>query len=136
MKHWNFGQSRHISLSLDDFLDEKDAAGFQFFAGKEPWLVGIQKITWRTFFRVCTEELDDLSLKATKLVIEYCLEILDEVEGTISGKATLARLQTALKLQYAEQCENKVFQYQWAMRHPIVKEAITRALSNRFPQRS
>jgi hypothetical protein len=45
MKHWNFGQSRHISLSLDDFLDEKDAAGFKFFAGKEPWLVGIQKIT-------------------------------------------------------------------------------------------
>jgi len=136
MKHWNFGQSRHISLSLDDFLDEKDAAGFKFFAGKEPWLVGIQKITWQTFFRVCTEEMDDLSLEATKLVIEYCLEILDEVEGTISGKATLARLQTALKLQYAEQCENKVFQYQWAMRHPIVKEAITRALSNRFPQRS
>jgi hypothetical protein len=50
--------------------------------------------------------MDDLSLEATKLVIEYCLEILDEVEGTISGKATLARLQTALKLQYAEQYEN------------------------------
>jgi hypothetical protein len=98
--------------------------------------VGIQKITWQTFFRVCTEEMDDLSLEATKLVIEYCLEILNEVEGTISGKATLARIQTALSLQYAEQYENKVFQYQWAMRHPIVKEAITRALSNRFPQRS
>ena len=100
MKHWNFGQSRHISLSLDDFLDEKDAAGYKFFAGKEPWLVGIQKITWQTFFRVCTEEMDDLSLEATKMVIEYCLKILDEVEGTISEKATLARLQTALKLQY------------------------------------
>ncbi|MBV9644883.1 MAG: hypothetical protein JO334_15080 [Verrucomicrobia bacterium] len=136
MKHWNFGQSRHISLSLDDFLDEKDAAGFKFFVGKEPWLVGIQKITWRTFFRVCTEEMDDLSLEATKLVIEYCLDVLDEVEGTISGKATLSRLQNALKLQLAEQYENKVFQYQWAMRHPIVKEAITRALSNRFPHRS
>jgi hypothetical protein len=136
MKHWNFGQSRHISLSLDDFLDEKDAAGFKFFAGKEPWLVGIQKITWQTFFRVCTEEMDDLSLEATKLVIEYCLEVLEEAEEKIRGKATLARLQTALKLQYAEQYENKVFQYQWAMRHPIVKEAITRALSNRFPQRS
>ena len=71
-----------------------------------------------------------------KLVIEYCLEVLEEAEEKIRGKATLARLQTALKLQYAEQCENKVFQYQWAMRHPIVKEAITRALSNRFPQRS
>ena len=136
MKHWNFGQSRHISLSLDDFLAEKDDAGFKFFAGKEPWLVGIQKITWQKFFRVCTEEMDDLSLEATKLVIEYCLEVLDEIEGTISAKATLARLQKALKLQYAEQYENKVFQYQWTMRHPIVKEAITRALSNRFPHRS
>jgi hypothetical protein len=36
IKHWNFGQSRHISLSLDDFLDEKDAAGYKFFAGKSP----------------------------------------------------------------------------------------------------
>jgi hypothetical protein len=58
-------------------------------------------------------------LEATKLVIEYCLEILDEVEGTISGKATLARLRTALKLQYAEQCENKVFQYQWAQHNNL-----------------
>jgi hypothetical protein len=80
--------------------------------------------------------MDDLSLEATKLVIEYCLEVLEEAEEKIRGKATLARIQTALKLQYAEQYENKVFQYQWAMRHPIVKEAITRALSNRFPQRS
>jgi hypothetical protein len=96
MKHWNFGQSRHSSLSLDDFLDEKDAAGFEFFAGKEPWLVGIQKITWQTFFKVCTEEMDDLSLKATRLVIEYCLEILDEVEGTISGKAEDFRALTPL----------------------------------------
>ena len=58
----------------------------------------LHKLSWQTFFRVCTEEMDDLSLKATKLVIEYCLEILDEVERTIPGKATLARLQAALTL--------------------------------------
>jgi hypothetical protein len=39
----------------------------------------------------------------------------------------------ALDLQYAERYENKVYQYRWAFRHPVVKEAITRALANRFP---
>ena len=29
------------------------------------------------------------------------------------------------------QYENKPYQYQWAIRHPVVKEAITRALNNR-----
>ena len=48
--------------------------------------------TWQNFFRVCTEEMDDLSLKATKLVIEYCLEILDEAKGKITGKPSLDRL--------------------------------------------
>jgi rRNA-processing protein FCF1 len=79
--------------------------------------------------------LDDLSQRAVKLVIEYCLEVLEEVEKIIRGKATLARLEAALDLQYAEQFENKVFQYRWALRHPVVKEAITRAMGNRFPSR-
>jgi hypothetical protein len=34
-------------------------------------LKGISKLTWQTFFRVCTEEVDDLSMRAVKLVIEY-----------------------------------------------------------------
>ncbi len=72
---------------------------------------GVDKLTWQTFFRVCTQEMDDMSLKATKLVIEYCLEVLKEVEQIIRGKATLARLEAALDLQYAEQFENRVFQY-------------------------
>ena len=50
--------------------------------------------------------MDDLSQKATKLVIEYCLEVLEEVEETIRGKASLARLEAALDVQYAEQNEN------------------------------
>jgi hypothetical protein len=132
---WNFGDSRRTPLSLDEFLAQKEADGVEFFAGKEPWLKGIDKLNFQTFFRVCTQEMDDLSLKATKLVIEYCLEVLEEVEKIIRGKTTLARLEAALDLQYAEQFENKVFQYRWALRHPVVEEAITRALANRFPSR-
>jgi hypothetical protein len=132
---WNFGDSRGTALSLDEFLAQKEAAGVEFFAGKEPWLKGLHKLSWQTFFRVCTQEMDDLSQKAIKLVIEYCLEVLEEVEETIRGKASLARLEAALNVQYAEQNENKVYQYRWALRHPVVKEAITRAMGNRFPSR-
>ena len=116
-------------------MAQKEADGVEFFAGKEPWLVGLHKLNWQTFFRVCTQEMDDLSQKAIKLVIEYCLEVLEEVEETIRGKASLARLEAALDVQYAEQYENKVFQFRWALRHPVVKEAITRAMGNRFPSR-
>jgi hypothetical protein len=132
---WSFGGSRGTSLSLDEFLAQKEADGVEFFAGKEPWLVGLHKLNWQTFFRVCTQEMDDLSQKAIKLVIEYCLEVLEEVEETIRGKATLARLEAALNVQYAEKYENKVYQYYWALRHPVVKEAISKALANRFPAR-
>jgi hypothetical protein len=132
---WNFGDSRSASLSLDESLAQKEADGVEFFAGKEPWLKGVDKLNWQTFFRVCTQEMDDLSQRAVKLVIEYCLEVLEEVEKIIRGRATLARLEAALDLQYAEQFENRVFQYRWALRHPVVNEAITRALANRFPAR-
>ena len=79
--------------------------------------------------------MDDLSQRAIKLVIEYCLEVLEEVEEKIRGKVSIARLEAALNDQYAEKFENKVFQYRWALRHPVVKEAITRAMSSRFPSR-
>jgi hypothetical protein len=133
--HWNFGDSSSTPVSLDEFLNQKEADGFEFFAGKEPWLKGLQKLSWQTFFRVCTEEMDDLSQRAVKLVIEYCLEVLEEVEQIIQGKVSLARLEAALEVQYAEQPENKVYQYLWALRHPVVKDAITKALANRFPAR-
>jgi len=115
-------------------LAAKNDAGVKFF-GKEPWLKGLHKLSWQTFFRVCTEEMDDLSQEATKLVINYCLEILEEVEEKIRGKASLARLEVTLNAQYAEQCENKVYQYRWPLRHSVVKEAITKALDNSFPSR-
>jgi hypothetical protein len=132
---WNFGDSRSTPLSLDEFLAEKEVEGVEFFAGEEPWLVGLRKLSWQTFFRVCTEKMDDLSQRAVKLVIEYCLEVLEEVEETIRGKASRARLEATLNLQYAEQNENKVYQYRWALRHPVVKEAMTRAMGNRFRSR-
>jgi hypothetical protein len=132
---WNFGDSRSTPLSLDEFLAQKESDGVEFFAAKEPWLKGLSKLNWQTFFMVCTQEMDDLSQRAVKLVIEYCLEVLEEVEKIIRGKATLARIEAALDLQYAELFENKVFQYRWALRHPVVEEAITRALANRFPSR-
>jgi rRNA-processing protein FCF1 len=65
-----------------------------------------------------------ISQKAVKLVIEYCLEVLEEVEKTIRGKASLARLEAALDLQYAEKYENKVSQYRWALRHPVVTDIL------------
>ena len=58
--------------------------------------------------------------------------LTDTVEETIRGKASLARLEAALDVQYAEKYENMVFQYRWALRHPVVKDAITKALVNRF----
>lgn len=132
---WNFSNSRHTFLSLDQFLEEKRAAGFTFFSGKEPWLKGIQKLNWQTFFRVCTQEMDDISERALRLVIDYCLEIIEEIEAKIPSKSSRARLEAALDLQWAEQYENKVFQYRWALRHPVINEAVTRALNNRFPSR-
>jgi hypothetical protein len=48
---------------------------------------------------------------------------------------SLARLEAALNVQYAERNENKVYQYRWALRHPVVKEAIIKAMGNRFSSR-
>jgi len=66
-------------------------------------------------------------------VIEYCLEVLEEVEEKIRGKASLARLEAALDVQCAEKYENKV--YRCVLRHPVVKEAVTKAMRNRRPSR-
>jgi hypothetical protein len=131
--YWNLSDSRRTNLSLDEFLDGQDP--IKFFSGKEPWLEGVKKLSWQTFFRVCTEEMDDFSQRAIKLVIEYCLEILEEAEAKIDGKPSLRRLEKTLNLDFTEQFENPAYQYHWAIRHPVVKEAVVRALYNRFPQR-
>jgi hypothetical protein len=79
--------------------------------------------------------MDDLSQRAKKLVVEYCPRILDESAKKFRGKVSLARLGDALTAQYGERCDNKVYQYYWSLRHPVVKDAITKALANRFPAR-
>jgi hypothetical protein len=61
--------------------------------------------------------------------------ILGESAEKIRGKVSVARLEDVLKAQYDERCENKVYQYYWALRHPVVKDAISKALANRFPNR-
>ena len=128
---WNFSDSCRSSLLLEEFLAEKDAAGFKFFAGEEPWLVGIERLNWQTFFRVCTKEMDDLSRGSKTRG-----RVLSGNPGSKNPrKVSLAGLEAALNLQYAEQYENKVYQYRWALRHPVVREAITRALANRLPSR-
>lgn len=45
----------------------------------------------------------------------------------------MPRLEKALSLDYEKLYENPAYQYHWAMRHPLVKEAVSRALYNRFP---
>ena len=100
---WNFGDSRGSSLSVDEFLAQQEAAGVEFFAGEEPWLVGLHKLNWQTFFRVCTEEMDDLSQKATKLVIEYAwkswrkLKKQSEVRPRLLGLRPLSTSNTPSK---------------------------------------
>ena len=89
-KSWNFG-TRENHCSLDDFLARK-AESFKFFEGSEPWIGDHDRVTWENFFRFCTEEMDDLSQRALKLVIEYCLEILEEAEAKIDGKPSLGAL--------------------------------------------
>jgi hypothetical protein len=104
---WNSSRE----LTLNKFLAEQAVSRTKFFDEPEPWLVGLNEIEWTSFFRVCAEEMDDLSLQATKLVVEYCLEIIEEIEEEIKGKPSLALVETRLSLQYAEQYENKAYQY-------------------------
>jgi hypothetical protein len=52
-----------IAASRDPKLHRMPALAF--FKGKEPWLKGLHELSWQTFFRVCTEEMDDLSQMAT-----------------------------------------------------------------------
>jgi hypothetical protein len=48
--YWTFGESRRNAVSLDEFLAQKEAAGVEFFHGKEPWLDGLHKVLGKPFF--------------------------------------------------------------------------------------
>jgi hypothetical protein len=127
-RHWNFGTSQH-PLTLDEFL-EKKSLHFDFFAGSEPWVGDHDRVTWENFFRFCTEEMDDLSKLTCGMVIEYCLSIIEKSAAKVKRPVTREKIQDALAVGYEEAYENPVFQYRWAMRHPVVSEAVNLALRN------
>ncbi|MBV8279434.1 MAG: hypothetical protein JO170_29800, partial [Verrucomicrobia bacterium] len=103
-----------------------------FYEGKEQWLKGVTKVTWENFFLICTEELDDISQRAAKMLIAYCLEIVEDVASRIRGPVSAAKLTEAMKKEFEEQYDNQIYQFQWAMRHEAVREAVTNAVVNRW----
>jgi regulator of PEP synthase PpsR (kinase-PPPase family) len=127
---WSFSADGK-PLSLDEFLDHYQQQG-AFFTGKEQWLKGVTKVTWENFFLVCTEELDDISQRAAKMLINYCLEIVEEVVSRIRGPVTSAKIAEAMKREFDEQYDNKIYQFQWAMRQDAVRDAVTNAVTNRW----
>jgi hypothetical protein len=128
VRSWNFG-TLQTPLSLDDFLARKSQS-FKFFEGSEPWIGDNARVTWENFFRFCTEEMDDLSKLTCGMVIDYCLSTIEQLIPKIKRPLTRAKIQDALAARYEEAYENPVFQYRWAIRHPIVAEAVNIAVRN------
>jgi hypothetical protein len=127
---WSFSTDGK-PLGLDEFLESFRKQGL-FFEGKEQWLKGVTKVTWENFFLVCTEELDDISQRAAKMLILYCLEIVEDVVSRLKGPVTATRIADAMKREFDEQYDNPIYQFQWAMRHEAVREAVTHAVVNRW----
>jgi hypothetical protein len=127
---WNFSADGK-SLSWDEFLEQQAQHGF-FFEGKEQWLKGVTKVTWENFFLVCTEELDDISQRAAKMLITYCLQIVEDVVSRIRGPVDSTKIAEAMKREFDEQYDNQVYQFQWAMRHDVIREAVSNAVVNRW----
>jgi hypothetical protein len=128
VKSWNFGTSQHPQ-TLEEFL-EKKSVHFKFFEGSEPWVGDHDHVTWENFFRFCTEEMDDLSKLTCGMVVEYCLSVIEQFKAKVKRPVTRTKIQEALIAGYEEAYENPVFQYRWAMRHPVVSEAVNLAVRN------
>ena len=127
---WSFSADGK-PLSIEDFLETYRKQGV-FYEGKEQWLKGVTKVTWENFFLVCTEELDDISQRAAKMLVFYCLEIVEDVASRVRGSMSAAKIADAMKREFDEQYDNRVYQFQWAMRHEAVREAVTNAVMNRW----
>jgi hypothetical protein len=127
---WSFSADGR-PMTIDEFLDTHRKDGV-FYEGKEQWLKGVTKVTWENFFLICTEELDDISQRAAKMLIVYCLEITEDVASRIRGPVSAAKLTEAMKKEFEEQYDNQIYQFQWAMRHEAVREAVTHAVVNRW----
>jgi hypothetical protein len=127
---WSFSTNGQ-PLSLEDFLENYRKQGV-FYEGKEQWLKGVTRVSWENFFLVCTEELDDISQRAAKMLILYCLEVVEDVVSRMRGPIDSTRIAEAMKREFAEQYENPIYHFQWAMRHEAVREAVTNAVLNRW----
>src|ERR1700730_10071533 len=127
---WSFSADGKL-VSIDDFLEAHRKQGI-FYEGKEQWLKGVTKVTWENFFLVCTEELDDISQRAAKMLIYYCLEIVEDVASRIRGQISAAKITDAMKREFVEQYENPIYHFQWAMRQEAVRDAVTNAVLNRW----
>ena len=95
---WSFSADGK-PLGIDEFLESFRKQGV-FFEGKEQWLKGVIKVTWENFFLVCTEELDDISQRAAKMLILYCLEIVEDTVSRLKGSVTPARIADAMKREF------------------------------------
>jgi hypothetical protein len=127
---WSFSADGK-PLAIDDFLETYRKQGV-FYEGKEQWLKGVSKVTWENFFLVCTEELDDISQRAAKMLIVYGLEIVEDIVSRMRGPVSAAKIADAMKREFDEQYENRVYQFQWAMRHEAIRDALTNAVMNRW----
>jgi len=127
---WSFSTDGK-PLSIDDLLETYRKDGI-FYEGKEQWLKGVTKVTWENFFLICTEELDDISQRAAKMLISYCLETVEEIAARIRGAVSAAKVTEAMKREFEEQYDNRVYQFQWAMRHEAIRDAVTNAVLNRW----
>jgi hypothetical protein len=127
---WSFSADGK-PMSIDDFLETYRKKGV-FYEGKEQWLKGVTKVTWENFFLVCTEELDDISQRAAKMLVQYCLEIVEDVASRIRGPVSAAKITDAMKREFEEQYDNRMYQFQWAMRQEAVRDAVTNAVLNRW----
>src|ERR1700737_5330877 len=101
---WSFSADGKL-LSIDDFIEAHRKQGI-FYEGKEQWLKGVTKVTWENFFLVCTEELDDISQRAAKMLILYCLETVEDVASRIRGPVSAAKITDAMKREFEEQYDN------------------------------
>jgi hypothetical protein len=127
---WSFSADGK-PMTIDEFLDTYRKDGV-FYEGKEQWLKGVTKVTWENFFLICTEELDDISQRAAKMLIAFCLEVIEDVASRIRGPVSAAKVTEAMKKEFEEQYDNQIYQFQWAMRHEAVREAVTNAVVNRW----
>jgi hypothetical protein len=125
-RQWNFGTPAN-PLDLDAFLDR-----FHHFEGNEQWLRGIKQVGWENFFLVCTKELSDLSYRARRMVIEYCLQIIENTAAKVKGKVTQQHIQEVMQTEFVEEYDNPIFQFKWALRDKVIGEAILTALRNRY----